>query len=71
MGPNWKQLKVQGVKLRESEVQGGISKRLVVQGGLVKFPLNIFIVHLIDDLLFEDLISLHSWLEDHVHMGTS
>jgi hypothetical protein len=26
-----------GVKLRESEDQGGISKRLVVQGGLVKF----------------------------------
>jgi hypothetical protein len=24
-----------GVKLRESEVQGGISKRLVVQGGFV------------------------------------
>ena len=36
------------------------------------FPnINIFIVHVIDDLLFEDLISLHSWLEDHVHMGTS
>jgi hypothetical protein len=31
-------LKVEGVKLRESEVQGDISKRLVVQGGLVKFP---------------------------------
>jgi hypothetical protein len=28
-----------GVKLRESEDQGGISKRLVVQGGLVKFPI--------------------------------
>jgi hypothetical protein len=27
-----------GVKLRESEVQGGISKWVVVQGGLVKFP---------------------------------
>jgi hypothetical protein len=32
-------LKVWGVKLRESEVQWGISKRVVVQGGLVKFPL--------------------------------
>jgi hypothetical protein len=32
-------LKVQGVKLRVFEYQGGISKRLVVQGGLVKFPL--------------------------------
>jgi hypothetical protein len=31
------------VKLRESEVQGGISKRLVVHGGLVKLSLNLFI----------------------------
>jgi hypothetical protein len=30
------------VKLRESEVQGGISKWVVVQGGLVKFPFFFF-----------------------------
>jgi hypothetical protein len=38
MSPNWEQLKVQGVKLRVFKDQGSISKRLVVQGGLMKFP---------------------------------
>jgi hypothetical protein len=37
-------LKVQGCKLRVFEVYGGISKRLIVRGGLVKFPQNNFIV---------------------------
>jgi hypothetical protein len=37
-------LKVGGVKLRVFEDQGGISKQLVVQRGLVKFPQIIIII---------------------------
>jgi hypothetical protein len=52
-------LKVEGVKLRGFEDQGGISKWLVVQGGLVKFPLNFIIWISIHELCFDTTLNYY------------
>jgi hypothetical protein len=48
-------LKVWGVKLRVFEDQGGISKRVEVQGGSLKFPLKFFFLFVTMLLIGHDL----------------